>query len=196
MKKILTLMMAAALMIGFTACEKDDNGPGGGGNGANIFQVGNKTYTIGAACCYWGDEDGYVWYDLWFTNKQLWDNEGNWNLPDEEYANAFEINVYDLFADTDTPGKIKDGTYTFIGDSDYRDLVHSGSSDFGFYDENGIFQYDYIEFGQGNVDESNLVIEVKNISGNIYEIKATGGVDPNGNAINIYYKGKVDIYED
>ena len=197
MKKILSLMMAAALMIGFTACEKDDDGPGGG-NGGNIFQVGNKTYTIGAACCYWGNEDGYVWYDLWFANKKFWDNEGNWILPDEERANGFEINVYDLYVDddTDTPGKIKDGTYTFVGDYDYGDLVHDGSSDYGFYDENGIFQDDYIEFGQGNVYESNLVIEVKNISGNIYEIKATGGVDENGNAINIYYKGEVNMYID
>ena len=194
MKKILTLMMAAALMIGFTACEKDDGGPGGG-NGGNIFQLGNKTYTIGAACCYWGiDDDGYVYYDMWFANKQLWNDEGNWNLPSEEYVNAFEINVYDLYADTDTPSKIKDGTYTY--DYDYGDLVHDGSSDYAFYDENGIFQDEYIEFGQGYVDKSNLVIEVKNISGNIYEIKATGGVDENGNAINIYYKGEVDMFED
>lgn len=191
MKKILTLMMTAALMIGFTACEKDDDGPGGG-NGGNIFQIGNKTYTIGAACCYWGDIDGYVEYDMWFANKQLWNDEGSWNLPPEECVNGFEINVYTLFADPYTPGKIKDGTYT-LG-YDYGDLVHSGSSDYGFYDENGDFADDYIEFGQEYVNKSNLVIKVKNISGNIYEITATGGVDENGNAINIYYKGEVDMF--
>jgi hypothetical protein len=194
MKKILTLMMAAALMIGFTACEKDDDGPGGG-NGGNIFQIGNKTYTIGAACCYWGTEDGYVWYDMWFANKQLWNDEGNWPDGDDIFnPNGFVINVYDLCADNGTPGKIKDGTYT-LG-YDYGDLVHSGNSDYALYDENGDFADDYIEFGQEYVDESNLVIKVKNISGNIYEITATGGVDENGNAINIYYKGEVDMFED
>lgn len=194
MKKILTLMMAAALMIGFTACEKDDDGPGGG-NGGNIFQIGNKTYTIGAACCFWDIEDEYVCYDMWFANKQLWNDEGNWYLPPEECVNGFEINVYDLFVDddTDTPGKIKDGTYTLS--YDYGDLVHDGTSDYAFYDENGDFSEDWIEFGQADVDESNLVIKVKNISGNIYEITATGGVDENGNAINIYYKGEVDMFE-
>lgn len=194
MKKILTLMMAAALMIGFTACEKDDDGPGGG-NGGNIFQIGNKTYTIGAACCYLDIEDGYVCYNMWFANKQLWNDEGNWDfLPREECVNGFEINVYDLYADNGTPGKIKDGTYTY--DYDYGDLVHSGSSDYAFYDENGDLADEYTEFGQEYVDESNLVIKVKNISGNIYEITATGGVDENGNAINIYYKGEVDMFED
>ena len=45
-----------------------------------------------------------------------------------------------------------------------------------------------LEFGQDDVEESELVIEVKHISGNIYEIKFTGGVDESGNPVSGYQR--------
>lgn len=184
-------MIAAALMIGFTACEKDDNGK----DQPNILKIGDRTYEIGAACCYWGIYDDYSNYDLWFTNKKLWNSQGNWDLPDSECANGFEVNVYDLFAPANIePGKIREGKYTYSSNSD-EVFVHDGYSDYGFYDENGNFG-DYIEFGQEYVEASKLEIEIKHINGNIYEIKFTGGVDERGNSVNGYYKGEVDMFED
>lgn len=189
MKKFLTLMIAAALMISFTACEKDDNGK----DLPNILKIGDRTYEIGAACCYWGIEDDISVYDLWFTNKKLWNSQGNWELPDSEYANGFEVNIYNLFAQGATRGEIASGKYTYSTEG--KCPAHDGLSDYGFYDENGNFG-DYIEIGQGEVEASNLVIEIKHINGTIYEIKFTGGVDERGNSVNGYYKGEVDIYED
>ena len=181
-------MIAAALMIGFTACENDDNGK----DTPNILQIGDETYEIGASCCYWVVEDGSITYDLWLTNKKLWNNVGNWELPLEELVNGFEVNLYDLFViGATTPGEIVSGTYTY----ENGNLQHDGCSDYGFYDENGHFN-EYIEFGQNHVDESMLVIEVNHISGNIYEIKFTGGVDERGNPVSGYYKGEIDMFEE
>ena len=73
--------------------------------------------------------------------------------------------------------------------------AHPGLNTHIFYDENGNFG-DYIEFGQENVEASKLEIEIKHINGNIYEIKFTGGVDEEGNSVNGYYKGEVDMFEE
>ena len=189
MKKILTLMIAAAMMIGFTACEKENEK-----EKPNTLQIGDRTYEIGASCCYWAIEDEWSFYDLWFTNKKLWDNQGSWELPESECANGFEVNVYDLWVIGADPGKIASGTYTYSEDVE-ANFAHDGSSDYGFYDENGNFG-DYIEFGQEYVEASKLEIEIKHINGNIYEIKFTGGVDEEGNSVNGYYKGEVDMFED
>ena len=98
-------MIAAALMIGFTACEKDDNGK----DQPNILKIGDRTYEIGASCCYWETYDEYVIYDMWFANKKLWSDKGNW--PEEvDNPNGFEINVYNLAAIGAAPGKISSGT--------------------------------------------------------------------------------------
>lgn len=190
MKKILTLMIAAALMIGFTACEKDDSGKNGGKE-TNALHVGDKTYKIGASCCYCYEYGEYSYYSLWFANKKTWNNDGHWPEDDAIYANGFEINIYDLYVTSATPGQITTGKYTYSEES--GNFTHTGESDYCFYDENGDSD-GYIEFGQFYVEESNLVIEVKHISGNIYEIKFTGGVDESGNPVSGYYKGKVDTF--
>lgn len=190
MKKILTLMIAAAMMIGFTACEKENKEE----EKPNILQIGDRTYEIGASCCYLAIEDGWSFYDLWFTNKKLWNSQGSWELPDSEYANGFEVNVYDLAAIGADPAKIASGTYTYSENAEVN-FSHDGFSDYGFYDENGNFN-GYIEFGQDNVAESKLVIKVKHINDNIYEIEFTGGVDERGNPVSGYYKGVIDMFED
>lgn len=187
MKKILTLMIAAAMMIGFTACEKENEK-----EKPNSFQIGDKTYEIGASCCYLETYDEYIVYDMWFANKQLWSDKGNWP-EDIDNANGFEVNVYNFAALGAAPGKIASGTYIYSQDE--GNFIHDGFSDYGFYDENGNFG-DYIEFGQDTVAESKLVIKVKHINDNIYEIEFTGGVDEKGNPVSGYYKGAIDMFEE
>ena len=189
MKKILTLMIAAAMMIGFTACEKENKEE----EKPNILQIGDRTYEIGASCCYWAIEDEWSFYDLWFTNKKLWNSQGSWEMPDSECANGFEVNIYDLLSQGATRGEIASGKYTYS--TEVINFAHDGSSDYGFYDENGNFG-DYIEFGQEYVADSKLVIKVKHINDNIYEIEFTGGVDERGNPVSGYYKGAIDMFED
>ena len=46
--------------------------------------------------------------------------------------------------------------------------------------------------GQSYVPKSKLVIEVKHVSDNIYEIEFTGAVDYDGNTVSGYYKGAID----
>ena len=50
----------------------------------------------------------------------------------------------------------------------------------------------WIDMGQSYVPKSKLVIEVKHVSDNIYEIEFTGAVDYDGNTVRGYYKGAID----
>jgi hypothetical protein len=187
MKRFLFILTLA--LVALAGCKKD---PAPEQDLPDILQIGDRTYEIGAACCYWGQDYGYTDYDIWFANKKVWDDEGMW--PNESNnANGFEVNLYAIYADGATPGEIAAGKYTYSAEP--GNFVHDGDSDYGFYDENGDLS-EYIEFGQYFVEESELVIEVKHISGNIYEIRFSGGVDSKGNPVSGYYKGEIDMFED
>ena len=190
MKRILFILTLA--LVALAGCKKD---PAPEPDIPDTLQIADRTYEIGAACCYYSTDSGYTDYDLWFANKKLWNDVGNWPVDpkDLDNPNGFEVNVYRLSVKGATPGEIASGTYTYS--AEYGSFVHDGRSDYGFYDENGN-PNEYFEFGQDDVEESDLVIEIKHISGNIYEIKFTGGVDERGNSISGYYKGEVDIFED
>jgi hypothetical protein len=188
MKRILFILTLA--LVALAGCKKD---PAPEPDLPDTLQIADRTYEIGAACCYFTTGSEYTEYDLWFANKKLWTDVGNW--PDDiDNSNGFEVNVYNLFVKGATPGEIASGTYTYLPNGE-GNFVHDGFSDYGFYAENGNFN-GYLEFGQGYVEESELVIEIKHISGNIYEIKFTGGVDVRGNPVSGYYKGEVDIFEE
>ncbi len=186
MKKLFTLMIAVAAMISFTACEKDGNEP----ELPNEIVIGTKTYPLGGAVSYFYASEKL--YNLWFADKVYWDKNGDWTEDDSKYANGIEVNVYELFADGITKGSLPTGR--FIYSDSFANMTHSGYSDYMLYNETGNGE-GWSEFGQENVQESKLVIEIKHIKGNIYEIIFTGGVDENGNAVNGYYKGAVDIFE-
>ena len=189
MKKLLTLMLAAAAMISITACEKD-----GGEDLPNEIVIGSDAYNLSGAICYCYIHPDYetVEYDFYLTDKVYWDNNGNWEDEDSYYANGVEVNIYNLYAKGVAEGKLPTGKFTY-GDS-WENFKHSGSTDYTLNDENGYTNW--IEFGQEYVEESKLTIEIKHIKGNIYEIKLTGGVDENGKPVNGYYKGEFDIVVD
>ena len=190
MKKLLTLMIAAAAMISFTACEKENNEkvlP-------NEFTIGMDTYALGAAICncYVYDNQEMTEYNIWLTDKVHWDANGDWeDVNATNYSNSFETNVYDLYAKGVAEGSMPTGKFTYSLNDEH--LTHNGYSDYLVYDENGDYD-EYIEFGQYNVESSKLEIEIKHICNNIYELKLTGGVDVFGNAVSGYYKGAFDIH--
>ena len=95
MKKFLTLMIAAALMIGFTACEKDDNGK----DLPNEIIIGSESYTLNAACCYCYTDPDYetLEYEFWLTDRRYWNDNGDWLIEDSNYANGLEVNLYNLY---------------------------------------------------------------------------------------------------
>lgn len=128
---------------------------------------------------------GMYFYDmLFYDNDTPYDADGNF-VP-----GVFATNIYYLCSNDSSASltRIPDGTYLYkefyIAD-DLEDMKHNGYSDYLVNIDDG----DWIEFGQESVSESQLVITVKHVSGDIYEIEWTGGVDENGNAVNGYYKG-------
>ena len=189
MKKLLTLMLAAAAMISFTACEKD-----GDKDLPNEIIIGAESYTLNAACCYYYMDSDHetVEYDLWFADRKYWNDNGDWPIEDSNYANALEVNLYNLYAKGVAEGSLPTGKFTY-GDS-WENLKHDGRSDYTINDEDG--ETNWTGMGQDYVEESKLTIEIKHIKGNIYEIKLTGGVDENGKPVNGYYKGEFDIVVD
>ena len=192
MKKHWTLIIAAALMLGFTACENDKEK-----DLPNTFQVGKTTYNLGAAICYTNSEaePGLTSYDLYITDKVHWDSNGNWSDIRSDYANSIEINIYKLYVQNGSTTQIPDGKYIYSAGRE--NMTHTGRSDYFLYKADGSnYVDDYINFGQNDVAASKLVIEVKHINSNIYEIKITGGVNEYGNSVNGYYKGAISVYED
>ena len=192
MKKHWTLIIAAALMLGFTACENDKEK-----DLPNTFQVGKTTYKLGAAICYTNSEaePGLTSYDLYITDKVHWNSDGNWSDIRSDYANSIEINIYKLYVQNGSTTQIPDGKYIYSASRE--NMTHTGRSDYFLYKADGSgYVDDYINFGQNDVTASKLVIEVKHINSNIYEIKITGGVDEYGNSVNGYYKGAISVYED
>lgn len=183
-------MIAAAAMISFTACEKENNEkvlP-------NEFTIGTDTRALGGAICYCyvDDNQEMIEYDIWLADKVHWDANGVWeDINATNYSNSFEANIYNLYAKGVAEGSMPTGKFTYSLNEEH--LTHDGSSDYLVYDENGNYD-DYINYGQEYVESSKLEIEIKHISNNIYELKLTGGVDVFGNAVSGYYKGAFDIY--
>ena len=96
-----------------------------------------------------------------------------------------------MYANGSSLDVLPDGKYTF--GKEYEGFRHSGDSDYMFYDKWGT-PGRWIDMGQNYVQKSKLVIEVKHINGNIYEIEFTGAVDYDGNTVSGYYKGIVDFF--
>lgn len=191
MRRFFAFLMAATMMVGAAACSDDEEG----GNDAppGMLQVGEMPYALGAAYCQTDVvEDRFVRYDIFLTDKVYWDDEGNWPDDYAAYVNAIEVNLYFLYAETNSTNSILSGTYTYAGE-DGKHLTHSGGSDYVICDETGWGSW--IAMGQQLVETSQLKIEINHISGSTYEIIFTGGVDEEGNAVSGYYKGKVDIVE-
>ena len=188
MKKFVTLIITAIAIISLslTSCEKDKEG-----NLTNTLKVGNKTYTLGAACCYSYEIDGINKYNLFFVNKSIWNNNGDWSSSNNTYANGYEVNLHYLYANGSSLDELPDGKYTY--GNEYTDHTHSGDSDYMFYDSNGK-PGRWIDMGQNYVKASKLAIEVKHISDKIYEIKFTDAVDYDGNRVNGYYKGTINFF--
>lgn len=145
------------VILSLTSCEK-----GKEGDLPNTLKVGNKTYTLGAACCYSYEINGINKYNLFLAHKTIWNNIGDWVSSSQTYANGSSLD------------ELPDGNYAY-GD-EYKDHTHSGDSDYMFYDNNGK-PGRWIDMGQDYVKTSKLAIEVKHISDKIYEIKFTGPVD-------------------
>ena len=186
MKKFLTFIVAAIVMASFTACEKDK-----GGDLPNTLEIGNKTYTIGAACCFSYEIQGINKYNLFFADGVLWNNNGDWVSTNNARADGFEVNLHYLYANGPSLDVLPDGKYTY--GKEYENFRHSGDSDYMFCDKWG-GPGRWIDMGQNYVPKSKLVIEVKHISDNIYEIEFTGAVDYDGNTVSGYYKGAIDFF--
>ena len=186
MRKFIILLVAAILMTGFTACQKEKEG-----DLPNKLYIGKKSYTMAAACCYSYEYQNINKYNLFFTHRLNWNKNGDWVSYNDAYANGFEVNLHYLHAQGTSLDMLPDGEYTF--DNDAGSFTHSGESDYMFYDKNGK-PGRWIDMGQSYVGKSKLIIEIKHISDKTYEIKFTGATDYDGNAVSGYYKGEVDFY--
>ena len=183
MKKLLTLMLAAAAMISFTACEKD-----GAENRKSEFTVGTSTYELTHSCCYpksrVSNDLQYTRYDIYLTNGKFWDNTGEWT-DESIYATANMVNLYYLYALTSTQEVIQSGTYKYSDEPGH--LTFNSGPEYCVNDK-------WHDFSHEGNPGSNVEITITHISDNVYEIIFTGGRDENGNAISGYYKGAVDFY--
>ena len=182
-------MLAVAAMISFTACEKD----GGDEKLPNEFILGSESHALGNAICYYHFDTDYQIdeFDLWLTDRLYWNTNGDWYFDSSKYANGLQVNLYWIYGKDVAKGSLPTGKFTYSDTP--GNLKHDGRADYYFSDENG--DGNTIEFGQDSVRSSQLVIEIKHIKGNIYEIIFTGGLDEYGNPVNGYYRGAVDIVE-
>jgi hypothetical protein len=186
MRKFIILLVAAILMTGFTSCKKDKDG-----DLPNTLTIGTKTYKIGAACCYSYEIQNINKYNLFLTNKITWNYNGDMTTNSSTYVNGYEINLHYLYANGSSLNELPSGRYKY-GD-EYESFTHSGDSDYMFYDANGK-PGRWIDMGQSYAKNSKLVIDVKHINDNIYEIKFSGAVDYDGKTVNGHYKGEVYFY--
>ena len=185
MKKFLIFIVAAIVMANFTSCDKKD------ADLPNTLKIGDKTYTIGAACCFSYEINGINKYNMFFANSVLWNNNGDWISANNARADGFEVNLHYLYANGSSLDVLPDGKYVF--GKEYENFRHSGDSDYMFCDKWG-GPGRWVDMGQNYVPKSKLEIEVKRITDKIYEIEFTGAVDYDGNTVNGYYKGAVDFF--
>ncbi|MBR6831601.1 MAG: hypothetical protein IKM58_05945 [Tidjanibacter sp.] len=169
MKKFLTFLAAAAMLIGFSACSDDDDDD----DKANYVKIGTTTHDLKGALCWWWESshDGFYGFDIYFNEED--------NFSDS--YDGFSINAYSFYCDTPTP---KSGTYTIIGD-DVADMYHTGCLEHtnnyntGYWDEGTMSSLSINDLGNG-----------------IYEFFISGKAEDNTTPIEIYYKGKVTFVED
>ena len=107
MKKFLIFIVAAIVMANFTSCDKKD------ADLPNTLKIGDKTYTIGAACCFSYEIQGINKYNLFFTNTLVWNKNGDWSSSANTFANGFEVNLHYLYANGSSLDELPDGKYTF-----------------------------------------------------------------------------------
>lgn len=180
MKKFLMFLAAAAMMINFSSCGNDDGGDGD--DKKNYCKIGSTTYDLNYADFYIGSEgpsDEFAEYDIYFAEDATpYDSEGHWE-PD-----GLVVNLYSLYADKSaaTEGQMYSGTYNYS--AELTAMSHDGCSTYWLTDDN-------IDFGQTLIPESQLVIKINHVSGNVYEIEWSGAIDGDGNAVSGYYKGPV-----
>ncbi len=184
MKKFLTFLAAAAVLFNLSACKDDDGGEGD--PKPNQMTIGSQTHELR-----FGEVvvDHYV-NGMYLYNMFFYDNDTPYDADGDPVSGVFATNIYSLFSNNSSASltRIPDGTYVYkemYSADDIEDMKHNGYSDYIV----SIDDEEWIEFGQDSVSESQLVITVKHVSGDIYEIEWTGGVDQNGNAVNGYYKG-------
>ena len=123
--------------------------------------------------------------DVFRTMTDARDEKGQL-LPD-----AVRLTKFGKLLRSTSLDELPDGKYTF--GKEYEGFRHSGDSDYMFYDKWGT-PGRWIDMGQNYVQKSKLVIDVKRISDNIYEIEFAGAVDYDGNTVNGRYKGAVDFF--
>lgn len=189
MKRFLTLFVAAAVLMGLTACEKENNDKTYG-----ELKIADETYVLnGATCSYLpSSSDDSMCYFITLSTNVYWDGEGNFSEDPSLMANCTMVTLYTLCAHTTAIDKIAEGKYVY-GDK-WGNITHTGASYYLQFDENGA-QKEYMDFGQSIVESSQLEVEIKHISGKTYEIKFDGGVDIMGNPVSGYYKGEVEMFE-
>ena len=181
-------MLAVAAMISFTACEKD----GGEEVLPSYIQVGEKYYDLGGAVGYFNQHnEGQKRFYLSLTDKVYWNDKGDWQISIEG-SQRVEVSLSTLTAQNVEAGKLPEGKFTYS--EEIENLKHSGFAEYKIRESSQILS-PFVFFGQANVAESQLVIEIKHVKGKVYEIKFTGGVDEEGNAVSGQYQGIVDIFE-
>ncbi|MBR6830579.1 MAG: hypothetical protein IKM58_00650 [Tidjanibacter sp.] len=180
MKKFLMFLAAAAMMINFSSCGNDDGGDGD--DKKNHCKIGSTTYDLNYADFYIGSagsSNELAEYDIYFAEDATpYDAGGEWE------PEGLVVNLYSLYADKSaaTEGQMYSGTYNYSAER--TAMSHDGYS---FY-----WLPDYqVRIGQEFVSESQLVIKINHVSGNVYEIEWSGAIDGDGNAVSGYYKGPV-----
>ena len=179
-------MIAVAAMISFTACEKEamDDVP-------SYIQIGEKTHYLGGAVGYFNqNSEGVKRFYLSLTDKVYWDDNGDWHIPIGG-SQKIEVNLSTLAAKNVEAGKLPEGKFTYS--EEIENLKHTGFAEYKISESPETLN-PFVFFGQAEVAESQLVIEIKHVKDKVYEIKFTGGIDQEGNAVSGHYQGIVDIF--
>ena len=186
-------MLAAAAMISFTACEKDGDEDGNDERLVNEMKIGDKSYPLAGGCCYYwmyDEEEQITRYEIYLSNHA--------NEPGFVDGPQSRVNICYLYAKNTNQEIMPSGPYpykTIVDDIPAVGRYHNGMSAYVLYDDNSNSGY-WIKFGQKGSGASELEINVKHISGNIYEITFTNGYNGYGSTVRGHYKGEINMIND
>jgi hypothetical protein len=173
----LALLLVAILGLAVSGCKKDDAE-------ANYLQVGDTTIVLNDGNIKYYGIYGTATYnfDIDFVSPEIVLSSGSDGVTPTYTGTGSKI-YFETYTGSAT--ELLSGSYTFLDDGNYSD----GTFDYSHY----AFDYNSSDGGT-RVYIENGTLTVKALGGYKYDIKYSG-LDENGVAVKMHYKGTLTYYD-